>query len=274
MLHSIDHVVILVNDLAAASRDWADAGFTVTPGGTHAAGTTHNALVSFADGTYFELIAFLDEGERAREHRWWPRVADGEGLIDYALLSDDLNADTAEARGHSLEVVGPDDGGRTRPDGQRLEWRSAMFGRGIGEPTMPFVIEDVTARELRVPGGDEAIGHALGATRVAGITLVTRNLEESAQALTSLLGNPGEDVIVADGAILRFTLGTQWIALLQPGDDNGEAGQYLRARGEGPYEVTLAGDDGGEEPPLPGTGDLLPLDQTHGARIRVVGRGS
>lgn len=270
MLHSIDHIVILVSDLDAASRDWASAGFTVAPGGTHAAGTTHNALVSFADGTYFELIAFLSDGEKAQAHRWWPRVANGEGIIDYALLSDDLNADTAEARGRGLEIVGPDDGGRIRPDGQRLEWRSAMLGRGIGEPTMPFVIEDVTARDLRVPGDDTAIAHALGATRVAGITLVTRNLEESAQALTSLIGNPGEDVIVDDGAILRFTLGAQWIALLQPGDDSGEAAQYLRARGEGPYEVTLAGDAAGDEPIAPETGDLLPLNQTHGARIRVV----
>lgn len=273
MLHSIDHVVILVNDLDTAARDWADAGLTVTPGGTHAAGTTHNVLVSFADGTYFELIAFLDEGERAQEHRWWPRVADGEGLIDYAVVSDDLNADINAARGHSLEVVGPDDGGRTRPDGQRLEWRSAMFGRGIGDPTLPFVIEDVTARELRVPGG-EATGHPLGATRVAGITLVTRNIEESAQALTSLLGNPGKDVIVDEGGMLRFALGAQWIALLQPGDDASESSQYLRARGEGPYEVTLASDDTGEAALNPGAGDLLPLDQTHGARIRVVRRAS
>ena len=271
MLHSIDHIVILVRDLDGASRDWANAGFTVTPGGTHAAGTTHNALISFADGTYFELIAFLGDDEKAQAHRWWPRVADGEGLIDYALLSDDLNADTAEARGRGLEMVGPDDGGRTRPDGQQIAWRSVMLGRGIDDPTLPFVIEDVTPRDGRVPGG-AATNHRLGATRVAGITLVTRNLEESAQAISSLLGNPGEDVIVEEGGMLRFALGGQWIALLQPGDDTSEASQYLRARGEGPYEVTLAVGEGGEEPILPGTGDLLPLEQTHGARILVVSR--
>ena len=269
MLHSIDHIVILVSDLDAASADWARAGFTVTPGGTHAAGTTHNALVSFTDGTYFELIAFLGTDDKAQEHRWWPRVADGEGLIDYALLSDDLNADSAEARGRGLEMVGPDDGGRVRPDGQRLEWRSVMLGRGIGDPTLPFVIEDVTARGLRVPSGD-AERHTLALARVAGLTLVTKNLEESAQALTSLLGNPGEDVIVDEGGVLRFSLGAQWIALLQPGDDASEAGQYLRARGEGPYEVTLTGDSDDEGIIMPGAGDLLPLDQTHGARIRVV----
>jgi len=98
---------------------------------------------------------------------------------------------------------------------------------------------------------------------------VTKNLDESTRALTSLLGNPGEDVIVEEGGMLRFSLGEQWIAVLQPGDDASEAGQYLRARGDGPYEVTLAVADS-EHESAPGAGELLPIEQTHGARIRVV----
>ena len=263
MLHSIDHIVVLVNDLAAASADWTRAGFTVTPGGTHAAGLTHNALVAFADGSYFELIAFFHP-EEEQDHRWWSRVADGEGLIDYALLSDDLTNDASAARGHGLAMVGPEDGGRLRPDGERLEWKSMLLGRGIGEPTLPFVIEDVTPRELRVPAGDAA-NHALGVTGIVGLTVVTDNVEEAATAMTSLLGAPGEDVVVDEGAMLRFTLGEQWIALLQPGDDQSDAGQYLRRRGEGPYEVTLRGpaNDESTEP------TLLPLDETHQVRLRV-----
>lgn len=263
MLHSIDHIVVLVDDLAAASADWTRAGFTVTPGGTHAAGHTHNALVTFANGSYFELIAFFHPEEQ-QEHRWWSRVADGEGLIDYALLSDDLTNDASAARGHGLEMNGPEDGGRQRPDGQRLEWKSMLLGRGIGEPTLPFVIEDVTPRELRVPGGS-ATQHPLGVTGIAGLILVTDNVEEAATAMTSLLGTPGEDVVVDEGAMLRFTLGEQWIALLQPGDDQSDAGQYLRRRGEGPYEVTLRGPESAA-----GEGTtLLPLDQTHEVRLRI-----
>ncbi len=263
MLHSIDHIVVLVDDLAVASADWTRAGFTVTPGGTHAAGFTHNALVTFADGSYFELIAFFHPEEQ-QEHRWWPRVADGEGLIDYAVLSDDLAHDASTARGHGLEMAGPEDGGRQRPDGQRLEWKSMMLGRGIGEPTLPFVIEDVTPRELRVPGGD-ATQHALGIAGIAGLILVTNNVEEAATAMTSLIGTPGEDVVVDEGAMLRFTLGEQWLALLQPGDDQSAAGQYLRRRGEGPYEVALRAPGRHEETET----TLLPLDQTHQVRLRV-----
>src|SRR4051794_8519489 len=49
MIRAIDHVVILVNDLAATVADYTALGFTVTPGGEHTGGATHNALVVFAD---------------------------------------------------------------------------------------------------------------------------------------------------------------------------------------------------------------------------------
>src|SRR5258708_26686205 len=111
MLQMIDHIVILARDLADASANFARAGFTVTPGGEHTLGTTHNALVSFADGTYFELIAFK-EPDRRQEHRWWERLERGEGLIDYALLSDGLDAEIGRVSQTALAVRGPAHGGR------------------------------------------------------------------------------------------------------------------------------------------------------------------
>ncbi|PMP81392.1 MAG: VOC family protein, partial [Roseiflexus castenholzii] len=61
MITCIDHIVILVRDLLAAIDDYTALGFTVTPGGVHADGATHNALVAFVDGGYLELIAFRRE---------------------------------------------------------------------------------------------------------------------------------------------------------------------------------------------------------------------
>src|SRR5918998_5896519 len=66
----LDHFVIVVADLDRAIEDYAALGFTVTPGGVHADGRTHNALVPFADGTYLELIAFR-AGVDAPDHHWW-----------------------------------------------------------------------------------------------------------------------------------------------------------------------------------------------------------
>lgn len=266
MLGSIDHIVILVRDLARASADYEAAGFTVTPGGEHTGGATHNALISFEDGAYFELIAFR-EPERPQGHRWWPRVARGEGFVDYALLSDGLAGDADGVRERGLPLLDPADGGRLRPDGQRIAWRSMMLGRGIGHPALPFAIEDVTPRELRVPGG-AATRHRLPVARVAGVTLVAADLAAGADALARLLGAAGQPArpsVAGAGGAVRFGLGEQWLELVQPGGAADALARFLDARGEGPYEVVLSGAGGAE----PGSGDLLPLERTHGARIRV-----
>jgi hypothetical protein len=162
MLRQLDHVVLVARDLNAAMADHRRRGFTVTPGGEHADGVTHNALIAFADRSYLELVGFRDLG-RALAHRWWKVAADGGGLADFALLSDDLAADTAALA--ELVKTPPQEGGRIRPDGIELKWRTAVL-----KAPLPFVIEDLTARELRVPGG-AAAEHANGATGIASVVI-------------------------------------------------------------------------------------------------------
>jgi catechol 2,3-dioxygenase-like lactoylglutathione lyase family enzyme len=162
MLRQLDHVVFVVRDLRAAIDDYRRRGFTVTPGGEHADGVTHNAIVPFADGSYLELVAFHDLGQ-SLTHPWWNIAADGGGLADFALLSDDLAADTAALA--DLVKSPPQEGGRIRPDGIELRWRTAVL-----KIPLPFVIEDLTARELRVPGG-AATEHANGATGIAAVVV-------------------------------------------------------------------------------------------------------
>ena len=60
MLTRLDHLVILVDDLDLAAADYERLGFAVTLGGEHADGLTRNALIPFDDGSYFELVSFLD----------------------------------------------------------------------------------------------------------------------------------------------------------------------------------------------------------------------
>ena len=62
-------------------------------------------------------------------------------------------------------MSGPQEGGRTRPDGVELRWRTAVL-----KSPLPFVIEDLTARDLRVPGG-AAAEHANGATGIASVAI-------------------------------------------------------------------------------------------------------
>jgi hypothetical protein len=157
----LDHVVFVARDLDAAVADHRRRGFTVTPGGEHADGLTRNALVPFADGSYLEIAAFVDRDRAATTHRWWKVAADGGGFAEFALLSDDLGADGLALK--EIVTRSSETGGRTRPDGIRIEWRTVLLSAPL-----PFLIEDVTSRELRVPRG-AAAQHANGAGGIATV---------------------------------------------------------------------------------------------------------
>jgi catechol 2,3-dioxygenase-like lactoylglutathione lyase family enzyme len=181
----LDHVVILVSDLDAASADYTALGFTVVPGGAHANGLTHNALIAFADGTYLELIARVPGVAQPSTEppSRLLRSEPDEGLADFALLTPDLAATVAEARGRGLALADPAPSGRNRPDGQRLGWASSF----PSTPDLPFLIQDTTPRPLRVPQGT-AQEHANGVTGIARLTIAVQDLDASIARYEALLG--------------------------------------------------------------------------------------
>ena len=188
----LDHLVIAVHDLDAAIARHRAAGFTVQPGGRHPGRTSHNALIVFADGAYIELIAWTAP---APQERWWRVLqAHGEGFVDFALLPSDTLAvlQAAQARGlHSMQ--GPVDGGRIRPDGLALQWRTARHDT----PDLPFLCGDITARALRVPEG-AARQHANGAFGVAEVVVAVDDLGASVARYRALLGDAAAFDAAAD----------------------------------------------------------------------------
>src|SRR4051794_5578021 len=170
MISGIDHIVILVDELEAAIAVYRSLGFTVTPGGKHPRGT-HNALVSFQDGSYFELIAFwepTDASQAFHRHR-----AIGPGIISFALAADGLEETVAAIRAHGLPYGDPRPGARQRLDGVEIAWKMAFLPNDEGP--LPFLIEDVTNRSLRVPGG-EATEHSNGATGISRLIIAVDDL--------------------------------------------------------------------------------------------------
>ncbi len=184
----LDHVVYVARDLAAAVEDHERQGFTVTPGGEHADGITHNALVTFADGAYLELVGFR---KPAPDHRWWRYAAAG-GFADFAVLSDDLDADVA-ALGTLVARPGLD-GGRTRPDGVTLRWRTALLA-----PPLPFLIEDLTPRDRRVPSGPAA-RHANGSTGIESVVVGCSDHAAAERAYARLRESGGPSVVLRASA--------------------------------------------------------------------------
>jgi catechol 2,3-dioxygenase-like lactoylglutathione lyase family enzyme len=262
----LDHVVIAVHDLERAIADYRALGFTVAPGGRHPGRTSYNALVVFADGAYFELIAW---SAPAPHERWWRVLNEhGEGFVDHALLPRDTPAalEAAQARGlHTL--TGPHDGGRHRPDGVELKWQTARHAT----PDLPFLCGDVTPRAGRVPEGEARV-HANGARGVAAIGVAVADLRASAARWQALLGSavamgaPGVDAATGLEGV-AFTLGGTRFELQAPGPGTA-AGHPLRrqlaTRGEGPWRLRLAAAAGAPEA-------ALDPARTHGATLSLGG---
>src|SRR5262249_48291685 len=99
----IDHLVIMFKELEPAIAAYRDLGFTVVPGGEHPVGT-HNALVTFADGAYLELIAFKRPND---QHRWWGVAQAGGRFIDFCMATDDLAASIQAFRDAGVKMSDP-----------------------------------------------------------------------------------------------------------------------------------------------------------------------
>ena len=237
MTLALDHLVILVDDLQQAVDQYTAQGFVVTPGGTHADGLTHNALIVFADGTYLELIAFLDAAD-TRDNVWgWRQyVGKGGGLIDYCLVADDLEQAVAGFKQHGLPVGNPVPGGRKRPDGVELQWRSARFWQAGRE--LPFLIEDITPRELRVPPGTP---YPNGVAGIHELLIAVADLPRLSRTFSTLLGydNPvSQPNRRYDAITTSFQLGRHVLTLAAPASKASPLQQRLETLGLGPTAVT------------------------------------
>ncbi|HZQ10624.1 MAG TPA: VOC family protein [Anaerolineae bacterium] len=187
MILGIDHILIAVEDLELAIETYQQLGLQVLPGGRHPNKGTHNAIVPLADGTYLELIGVFDQALAEQASPFVSAALHHENrLAQFALASDDLESDVIAIRARGIEIADPSAGERERPDGQKVAWRSAF----PFDPQLPFLIQDVTPRALRVPAPDSGIGRTL---RMGDVNVGVRDLVASTDIYQKLLGVDGED---------------------------------------------------------------------------------
>ena len=206
MTFTIDHIIIYVEDLQAAIETYRQAGFTTNYGGQHADGFTENGLIVFADGSYLELIALV-EGKSYADSGFKPLLKEsGEGYTGFALQSDDIETDLLDIANRGIAVSEIRDGSRARPDGEILQWKMAQIDNAMN----PFVIQDVTERDLRVPLNTENTTHANG---VSGIHEVLIHAPDFEQAL-AYFGKIMRTAMTFPGAA-RFEIGSSAVVLTQ-----------------------------------------------------------
>ena len=190
---SLDHVIILLPyDYLDNPPDWITKNFTVSPGGQHADGKTENRLVLFKDGTYMELIAFVNDDPEKRRGHWWDKPY---GVIDFALGTSNFDykglIKRLESTDTSISYDEPKAGGRRKPDGTELKWE-VTFPTGAGRGSVPFWCVDVTPRERRVPISEANTTHPSGALGMAGMLLELRSehLDRLSTATSAILDSP------------------------------------------------------------------------------------
>ncbi|MGH9898771.1 MAG: VOC family protein [Pyrinomonadaceae bacterium] len=256
MLTGIDHIVVIMSDLEAAIKSYEQLGFTVVSGGRHPGGT-HNALISLADGSYIELIAFYQPNS---EHQWWNKLERGGGLIDFCLRTDDLLSEIAAFRQAGIDMSDQTPGGRVRPDDYKIIWRTSMpNGRYRG--VFPFLIEDETPREERVP---KETKHQNGVSGIDTITIVVDELPTITRWYGSILRDDGQEIKRddLDAAGVRFTIrkpgGVHGFDFVVPKNSGSPLSNWLRDRGPSPYAVTFRTALGGKMKLLNETNTLGP----------------
>ncbi len=182
----IDHIIVIGHQLETMISGFEQLGFTVTPGGRHSTGT-HNALIALGDGAYIELLAFWEPALQSR--RWWMLQAGG-GLCEFMLTSDDIDLDVESIRKRGISYDDSVSGSRTRPDGQVVKWKD---GPSPEHSSLPYLIEDVTARELRIPDGEARI-HPNGATGIKQLLIRSNCLHRTAEQYHQILGRSPDTV--------------------------------------------------------------------------------
>jgi hypothetical protein len=180
----LDHIVVALHDLEEAIRDYSALGFTVLRGGVHSNGATHNALIAFEDGSYIELLASTGAAPLPGFMDWSILLQNGEGLAAYALRTGNIKAEAARLKVNGIAIGEITAGQRQRSDGATIQWKLMQIEGGF----TPFVIQDITPHELRVPDDMSATTHANRAISLAGLRIAALSITPPRDRLHKIVG--------------------------------------------------------------------------------------
>lgn len=236
----IDHVTAAGSSLKKMQANLAAIGIQTVYGGAHSNGATEMALVSFADGSYLELIAppANADAQAVARHPWARFMQEDAGPCDWAVREKDVAAEVKRLEAAGIAVSPPVRNGRQRPDGVRLEWETAQVGTEPNGALFPFLIHDFTPREQRAfPQGKPSNKDFGGVTKVV---IAVNNLEAAVKRYRQAYGvlPPIKQVAQSFGAHLAL-LGGVPVVLAQPLTRDSWLAQRLAQFGEGPCAFVL-----------------------------------
>ncbi len=261
MLTGLDHVIIGVRDLDAATEIFREKlGLMSSGGGVHATGGTANRIIVIGD-TYLELITVRTPSEA--QASIVERLAKGEGYLNFVLSSNDMQADSKAMKARGVSLVGPETGSLKAGDGRVRSWSRTNIERPDLTQHYPFLIQhDSTGEERRsrLAGWTTPPRHPLGATKVLSTTVAVADIDEATRRFEHIYGLQASEqfsgeadswdaLLVAfrfDKSMQSFELATPLPTFLDPADDAeylpepGALTQHLQQFGESLCRMTLA----------------------------------
>lgn len=238
----VDHVTIAGSRLARVEEAFAQLGLATDYGGPHSNGITHMALLGFDDGSYIELISSLEPGQKDGAF-WGEFIAGDGGPCAWAVYVDDVEAEAQRMRSLGVTVDGPHYYNRRRPDGALVEWNLAFLGDEGAGAVIPFIIKDITPRELRVQPSASVTGRNNQPALLTGISKVVlsvNDLAEAAALFQRLYSWPEpqvKDVPHIEAALANFEHTP--VILAAPLTDSSTLAQRLARFGESPWAYLI-----------------------------------
>jgi len=198
----LDHAVLIVRDLDAASARFASLGFRLKNGRLHD-DSLLNRHIKFRDGTGLELMSLAGTPGNAMARNYARRLEAGEGGATAALRFDDL--DRLGAAAHESSLAGQS----TRLGG----WQFFSVAESPGGGALFFLRGGVP-----VADADSLIAHAAGSSRLAGAWIEAGPKVE--QLLHAIGATRCGEVRLPDGRVgARWMLAAGSLVIVRPRGD-------------------------------------------------------
>jgi hypothetical protein len=164
-----DHAIVAVHDLEQTIADFAARGFTVTRQETVTQRATRSALIFFQNETYIELLARSAESSQNEVIDFSNLVGEQEGLIGFALRTPDLGSDVKRLLASGFKVGEITEVEQLDRNGTLVHFKMAL----LDEQVAPFLIQDVSPRNHRIPTDPATTTHTNLALSIRAIEIGT-----------------------------------------------------------------------------------------------------
>ena len=201
----LDHAVIAVRDLDAASQTFTRMGFTLAPRGLHSTGSSNHNIMLGSD--YFELLTVPNANPLQAYFHEFQRHH--EGLAALALTGTDVTAALPVLAEQGFEPSPPKDFSRAVTQGSRTgtaRFRLTNIAPHATPGAQVFICQHFTRELVWLP---ELQRHANGATGLAAVAFAADNVAYLAGVYGRLFGAWPERIdeglkVATGGAPLAF----------------------------------------------------------------------